>query len=254
MCYNNSIILFKEEKTVKVPNRSNPIYGWDRISQKEVDKMRGLSPSFAEPVDEIWAWKRPLDMFLVEVHNIGARKFGTMTHLTVKKVDVVDAFWNLPNAFIHSQEPNYSEKVAIVQKLTANPDTVAMEVFPIHSNIVDNANLYHIWIAEKSKFPFSTTEISTLPENKEWESERVGDLDVEYMVRIQKRENFKCVYLYVRRKDGKELRWWEKQHLKDELQYEGLNAVEVISKYGVDNPTCLLCFPLDYTFDFGLRN
>lgn len=98
---------------MKVPNRSNPIYGWDRIPQKEVDKMRGLSPSFVEPVDEIWTWKRPLDMFLVEVHNIGTRKFGTMTHLTVKKVNVVDSFRNLLNAFIHSQEPNYSEKLQL---------------------------------------------------------------------------------------------------------------------------------------------
>lgn len=239
---------------MEVLKRSNPFYGWDRSPQKEIDRLREASPSFVEPIDEMWTWKRSSDMFTVQVHHMGSRKFGTMTHLTVKKLDMADAFHDFLHAFIHSQEPNYSEKVAIVQKLVGRSDMVAMEVFPIHANVVDNANLYHIWIAEKSKFPFSTVEISTLPENKEWESETVGDLDIEYMVRIQKRESFKSVYMYIRRKDGKELRWWEKQRLKNELQYEGLNAVEIISKYGVDKPTCLLCFPSGYTFDFGLRS
>lgn len=71
---------------MEVLKRSSPFYGWDRSPQKEIDRFREASPSFVEPIDEMWTWKRPSDMFAVQVHHMGSRKFGTMTHLTVKSL------------------------------------------------------------------------------------------------------------------------------------------------------------------------
>ena len=187
------------------------------------------------------------------MHALGTRCFGATTHLTVKKIDVLEAARNKAKALILSEEPTYSEKVKIVSKLINRSDIIAMEVLPNEENLVDQANLYHIWVAEKSQFPFSIIDTTTLPEGKEWESEIVDGLDIEFMVRTKRYEKGKAAYLYVRRKDGKELCWREKQKLKNELQYEGINAVEIISKHGIDKPTCLLCLPLDFTLNFGLH-
>lgn len=100
--------------------------------------------------------------------------------------------------------------------------------------------MYHIWIAQKSKFPFGILETTEIPENKEWESEKVAGLDIEYIVRTTKNKFGKVAYFYIRRKDGKELRWIEKQQIKNKLQSEELTAIEIISAEGIGKPTCLI--------------
>ena len=63
-------------------------------------------------------------------------------------------------------EPIYKEKIQILQRFIKRKNTVAMEVFSRQSNVVDQADMYHIWIAQKSKFPFGILETTEIPETK----------------------------------------------------------------------------------------
>ena len=241
-------------KTIRPATNRKALSEWIRVSKEELERTNlMLSTVNAEPIDEMWKWLQPQMIFVIQIHALGTRCFGATTHLTVKKIDVLEAARNKTKALILSEEPTYSEKVKIVSKLINRSDIIAMEVLPNEENLVDQANLYHIWVAEKSQFPFSIIDTTTLPEGKEWESEIVDGLDIEFMVHTKRYEKGKAAYLYVRRKDGKELCWREKQKLKNELQYEGITAVEIISKHGINKPTCLLCLSLGFTLDFGLH-
>lgn len=241
-------------KTLKAVKNKKALSEWLRVPKEELARTNlMLSVINAEPIDEIWKWLLPRITFVIQMHNLGLKCFGSTIHLTIKKVDVLKVAKNATQALIFSEEPTYSEKVKIVSKLINRSDVIAMEILPSEENLVDQANLYHIWVVEKSQFPFSVIETTTLPEGKEWEDEKIDGLDIEFMVRTKRYEKGKAAYLYVKRKDGKELCWKEKQKLKNELQYEGINAVEIISKHGINKPTCLLCLPLGFTFDFGLH-
>lgn len=224
---------------------------WTKTPDSEVKSMNA---PFAEPIDEMWQWRKDTNIFPIQIHYLGEKCFGEAIHLTIKKVDILDVLSKGKfEAMVNSQEPTYSEKLKIIQKFTDQNTTITMEVFPRQKNVVDHANLYHIWTGQKKKFPFGLREATELPEGKEWESEQVGDLSIEYMLRITRTNMGKVVYLYLRRKDGQELRWKEKQLLKNELQSEELMAIELITKHGEGKPTCLLFPPLGFGLDFGLH-
>lgn len=231
--------------------RRKPIPEWTRIPDSEVKSMNA---PFAEPIDEMWQWRKGPEVFPIQIHYLGEKCFGEAVHLTIKKVNMLDMLRKgKMEALINSQEPTYSEKLKVIRKFTDTNNTIAMEVFPRETEVVDHANLYHVWTGQKRDFPFGIREATELPEGKEWESEQVGDLDIEYMVRVARTDMGKVAYLYLRRKDGKELCWKEKQLLKNELQSEELTAIELITKYGVDQPTCLLFPPIGFRLDFGLH-
>lgn len=230
--------------------RRSPVPEWVLVPQQKV--MEVTSP-LAEPIDEMWQWRKPKELLSIQIHRLGEKRFGNVIHLTVKKFDMLEVAKNRYEALFNSMEPTYAEKRQIVQKLAGDQNIIAMEVFPKQRSVVDQANLYHIWTAEKAKFPFGVKETTELPEGKEWTHEQVDDLDIEYMVRTARTEHGKIAYLYLKRTDGKELCWREKQFLKNELQGEELSAIEIISKHGIDKPTCLMFLPLDYSLDFGLH-
>ena len=198
-------------KTIRPVKNRKALSEWLRVSKEELERTNLiLSAVSAEPIDEMWKWLQPKMVFVIQMHALGTRCFGATTHLTVKKIDVLEAARNQTKALIYSAEPTYSEKVQIISKLINRSDTIAMEVLPNEENLVDQANLYHIWIVEKSQFPFSIIDTTILPEGKEWENEIVDGLDIEFMVRTKRYEKGKAAYLYVRKKDGKELCWREK--------------------------------------------
>lgn len=224
---------------------------WTRIPDSQV---KSINNPFAEPIDEMWQWRKGTKVFLIQLHYLGEKCFGEATHLTIKKVDMLDVLQKGKlEAMINSQEPTYSEKLKIVRKFTDTNSTIAMEVFPKEREVMDQANLYHVWTAQKSQFPFGIKEATELPKGKEWECETVGDIEIEYMVRVSKTDRGKIAYLYLKRRDGKELCWREKQLIKNELQSEELMAIELITKHGEGTPTCLVFPPIGFELDFGLH-
>lgn len=223
---------------------------WIRISESQLRSVP--SPDWAEPVDEMFRWDSGIYQFPIQLHHLGNLKFGETTHVTIKKVDIIAATKSV-RALFDSKEPTYEEKLRIINHVIGRGDIVAMEVIPSTRDVVDMANLYHVWVADKAKFPFGLREATELPEGKRWEKATVGTLRVEYIIRTVNTEFGKAAYLYLRRQDRKELCWKEKMLLKNEIQFDEVTAVEIISKHGVGKPTCLLVLPLDYKLDFGLH-
>lgn len=224
---------------------------WSRIPN--VDIVRRFNGEAY--VQDGWEWNK--SHYLITIYSINVNRysrFGKITHLTMHKLDFCRAFYKGQyEAAINSLEPNYEEKVEIAEKLMDMENTVAIEVFPNQRNLVDEANVYHIWGIDKTKFPFDIEKAFTLPEDKEWEKENVEGINIEYMVRTTKTKLGKVAYFYLRRVDGKSLSWKEKQLLKNELQHESLTAIEIISEQGIDKTTCLIYLPIGTFLDFGLH-
>lgn len=231
---------------------------WERYPQAYIDKVNAIC---SRNIKECWYWKTRKHFLMILVREPTKKSiFGNITHISIKqknrlmlsdkeKLTFMDLLWEDSD-----EEPSYSQKVEIVRKLINRKDAIAMEVFPNQANLVDQANLYHIWVADKAKFPFIDLEVTEeLPKGKEWESTSIQGLDIEYMVRTTGRDIDKVAYFYIRRQDGKELVWREKQMLKNELQYEGMTAIEIISECGIGKPTCLVYLPLNKSLDFGLH-
>jgi len=222
---------------------------WIRVPES---KIKEIAIPFAEKIDEMWVWNKVPYSLPIQIHHLGKRKLGNTTHLTVKKVNMAKVAQS-KMAYFYSDEPTYEEKVKIFSHISEANLAVALEVFPSQRNVIDQANLYHIWVVEKSSFPFSIKETTEIPENKKWIKEKFGNLEIEYIIRVIGTEFGKAAYIYLRRCDGKELCWSEKQMLKNEIQFDDIVAIELISKYGIGKATCLLALPLGYTLDFGLH-
>ena len=202
---------------------------------------------------QIWRAVEGEYIFLFQLIRWSSNCFGDITHIAITKNSPMQEIMNGSIGTTDGYEPTYSEKVIITQKLIMSNSTVAMEIFPKQANVVDKVDMYHIWVCEKREFPFGILETTEIPDGKEWESETVAGLEIEYIVRTTKTKFGKVAYFYIRRKDGKELRWVEKQQIKNELQHEDLTAIEIISAEGIGKPTCLMYLPEGYYLDFGLH-
>lgn len=229
--------------------------GWHQIP---IQELEGRAKDVYD-IKEYWEWFTIC--FFTTIYIIKVKKktiFGNILHLSLHKLDAISLILNmsfneLQDIANNSVEPTYEEKVEIVHRLRDIKKKVFIEVFPNQRKLVDEANIYHVWEIEKSKFPFGIEEAFILPEDKEWQRERVNGVDIEYMVRTKKSKLGKVAYFYLRRVDGKPLSWKEKQLLKNELQHEELTAVEIISEQGIGKPTCLIYLPIDTYLDFGLH-
>lgn len=73
-------------------------------------------------------------------------EWGEVTHACIRNVDNTDIPW--------------AEKQRIKNELFG-VDRIAVEVFPAETQLVDEANMYHIWILpEGFKMPFTLKEVS----------------------------------------------------------------------------------------------
>lgn len=73
--------------------------------------------------------------------------WGEITHACIRNADSTDIPW--------------ADKQRIKNELFGSERT-AVEVFPAESQLVDKANMYHIWIMPKGfKIPFSLKEVTT---------------------------------------------------------------------------------------------
>lgn len=229
--------------------------GWHRIP---VQELQGKAKDIYD-IEEYWEWFTI--SFLTAIYIIRVNRetaVGNIFHIGLHRMDMINFVLNglfneVYDVSNNSTEPTYEERVEIVHKLRNVKDKVFIEVFPNQRVLVDEANVYHIWEIEKSKFPLDIEEAFILPEGKEWQRECVNGIDIEYMVRTKKNKLGKVAYFYLRRADGKPLSWKEKQLLKNELQHEELTATEVISEHGTGKPTCLIYLPIGTCLDFGLH-
>ena len=99
-------------KTIRPATNRKALSEWIRVSKEELERTNlMLSTVNAEPIDEMWKWLQPQMIFVIQIHALGTRCFGATTHLTVKKIDVLEAARNKAKALILSEEPTYSEKV-----------------------------------------------------------------------------------------------------------------------------------------------
>ena len=224
---------------------------WNRIP---IQELKGKVVDIYD-IKEYWEWFTI--RFLTAIYVIQLKRetaFGEIFHIALHKTDMIKCVLDgLYNFLYNSDEPTYEEKVKIVHKLRDTESKVFVEVFPNQRKLVDAADIYHIWEIDKTRFPFDIEDAFILPKDKEWERECVNGLDIEYMVKTQKNKIEKIAYFYLRRVDGKELSWKEKQLLKNELQHEELTAIEIISESGIGKPTCLMYLPIGTCFDFGLH-
>lgn len=204
-------------------------------------------------IDGMWTAKDSEYIRTIQLMSEANTCFGRVTHIVITKMTDIQYLMKITRGATAGYEPTYIEKVQTIQKSIRRKNTVAMEIFPRQSDVVDELDMYHIWVAKKAKFPFGILETTEIPENKEWESEKVDGLDIEYIVKTTKTKFGKVAYFYIRRKDGKELRWVEKQQIKNKLQSEEMTAIEIISAKGIGKPTCLMYLPLGYSLDFGLH-
>lgn len=143
----------------------------------------------------------------------------------------------------YMHEPTYNEKLEILHNIGLWKE-VALEVFPPKSEVVDVEEVYHIW---EFQYPYSfALNIMPAKELKELSGEYAN---VKYEIYIIDGVE----YLFMQSLDGYELRWSEKQKMKDELIGEERTAVEIIwSEIDGASYTCLICLKENDYLDFGL--
>ena len=210
-------------------------------------------PTWYRQIDEIWLASNSKERIVVQLRNFSTPRFGAMRHLLIKVLNLKKFALQGTFAIRNSEDPTYEQKAWVLSTL-GKWKKIALEVFPKTSELIYAANLYHIWeIESEEKLPFDLTPITQLPETL---SEKLitKSYSVDYELQGRRTPYGNVGYLYLRSKDGTELKWKEKQEIKNEIIGEDLIAVEVISeKFSNLNYTCLLCLPIDYNLDFGLH-
>lgn len=218
--------------------------GWERIP---VDKAHKTGENWSRSIDQCWRYtgKRYKEAF--QIRFLESKNFSSMTHIIMKRVDKEKG----PKGYLDSEELMYEEKVRILRKL-GRVGRVALEVFPERCDLVDDANLYHIWeIADEKILPFSTGEIFT-GNSLKWDRLEAVDLSAQYATKVVKTPIGRVMYLFLKGDNG-ELHWWEKQQLKEAATGD-VTAVEIVtSSMSNLGYSCLICLPYKYQLDFGLH-
>ena len=142
------------------------------------------------------------------------------------------------------KEPNYRQKVMVIEEI-GKWKTIALEVMPPEMEVIDREDVYHLWEFQYPySFHYGHRPIMERPDSFDKE---IGQ--VKYHIRNDGRTK----YIYLQKKDGKELTWREKQDLKNRILSPFDTAVEIITRemLGCDY-TCLVCLPRFEYLDFGL--
>lgn len=222
---------------------------YPRWEQLPVPPMLKNGSSWERQIEQIWSAKGKNLTAICQFRTLNSSTFGSMRHFVLKIVDPHKVTRLGPIALRNSEDPTYEQKTWSLSCL-GKWKKIALEVIPITSQLVDEANLYHLWEVEDEKvLPFSLSYIPRIPENlhKEVTAENYA---VDYEIKSE--ENIR--FLYLRSKDGKELKWRQKFDIKNKIVGPQVTAVEVISEDFLNlDYTCLVCFPKNFSFDFGLH-
>lgn len=208
--------------------------------------------SWERQISECWKYSTKSKESIINVRYIKETKWGEMRHIIIVEVDREKVAKQGVTAIIHSEEPTYGEKVRILSKI-GKWKQVALEVYPAEENLVDRANVYHLWEVEsKEILPFPTQKVFESPESFN-EKLKLKDCTISYAKEKGIINGKVCMYLYLKRNDGKELKWKQKQIAKNEIFMESVTAVEVICKEAIVNDySCLICLPHDFKLGFGI--
>lgn len=141
-------------------------------------------------------------------------------------------------------EPSYAQKVMCLREL-GEWKRIAFEVMPPQNEVVDRADVYHIWEFEHpGSMVYDIAPIYVAPRALECETRQARYHIAQYgLVR----------YLYFQSKLEKELGWKQKQELKNQVFGPMTCAVEIITEemlaksYG-----CMICFPEGRRMDITL--
>ena len=155
----------------------------------------------------------------------------------------------------HDKEPTMHEKLRIMRALRTIDfeEEVALEVFPKKEKIVDNLDLYHVWILERKNCRFH----ATLRKPKfafAWKSIILGSKRIFYKKRKIFKKGIMITVYFLKTKNNTEFAWYEKQKFKDSIIGKDVAAVEFIEESRV-NVATLVCIPEKVgNLPFGLRN
>lgn len=111
--------------------KGHQIVGWTKHpSPKELKRGDGW---FGE-LDRVY---RRNDNSVVCMMRDLQTEWGKVTHVTITA----------------QQQPNWSEKQMFKNELFGK-ESVAIEVFPKESELVDKAEMYHLWVLHETQLPF----------------------------------------------------------------------------------------------------
>jgi len=111
--------------------RGHQIVGWTKHpSPKELKRGEGW---FGE-LDRVY---RRNDNQVVCMMRDLQTEWGKVTHVTITA----------------HEQPDWSEKQSIKNDLFGK-ESVSIEVFPKESELIDQADMYHLWVLHEKKLPF----------------------------------------------------------------------------------------------------
>lgn len=112
-------------------NEGMKIVGWSKHSSpKQLKQGVGW---FGE-LDRVY--RRNCDRFVCMMRDLET-EWGKVTHLTITALD----------------KPTWMEKQQIKNELFGT-ESLAIEVFPKESELVNNASMYHLWVLHDRELPF----------------------------------------------------------------------------------------------------
>ena len=115
----------------KRQEKGHVIKGWSKHpSPKQLNKGNGW---FGE-LDRVY--KRDCNQFVCMMRDLDTQ-WGKVTHLTITG----------------QEKPNWMQKQNIKNELFGK-ESIAIEVFPKESELVNNASMYHLWILHEKEIPF----------------------------------------------------------------------------------------------------
>ncbi len=228
-------------------NSKNQAY-WQRIP---VPTECQNGNSWERQIDQVWRLENQNSVKLYQIRFFSTKKFHNMTHICMKKVDIKKFSENPIEAAFNSEDPTYAERLEAL-KVCGRWKKTAVEVFPAQRNMIDGGNLYHIWEVQDEKcFPFDISMIYVLEKGNE-ESVTIDGMEVIYSKKVVKTPYGPECYLYLY--SEKELKWNQKQRLKNVIIDEEITAVEVITDGSRNiNYSCLICLPIMFKLDFGIH-
>jgi hypothetical protein len=144
------------------------------------------------------------------------------------------------------------EKNAILNDLNNRVygTSVAFEIFPEKEKIVDEQELFHVWVVDqKKKIPFDTCfgdNILFKPKEKV----EINGIVYYYKMKTVNHTSQKVYYLW--RESNEEMTWREKQNFKDTIIGENAKAIEVIRERE-NNMSVLVVLPDFAKIPFGLK-
>lgn len=149
-------------------------------------------------------------------------------------------------------EPDTVDKLKFINKFKRVNFTFAFEVFPEDVLLVDEANMYHIWLPEAgfNFFPFSIANAYYPPKNLNWEKSRSID-NREFAQHCVRTEFGNMLFVYI--KTDSYIPWSQKQFFKDQIFGPEIEAIEIIAPEMANKGyECLIMLPFRYTLPVGL--